>query len=852
MNEIKSLSIDIETYSSINLVKSGVYRYVESKDFEILLFAYSINNGEVVVIDLAQGEEIPKEIIDSLKNENIEKWAFNSNFERIAISKHLGYKTGEYLSPINWKCSRIWSASLGLPLSLEGVGAVLNLQNKKLKEGKNLIKYFCIPVKATKVNGGRTRNYYHHDLDKWEQFKEYNKRDVEVELAIKKKLEKFKVSDYIWNEYYLDQEINDKGIMLDKDLVTTAIWCDEKHRESNMLRAKEITKLDNPNSPIQLKEWLKEQGVEIETLSKDVVSELMDSVEDENVKELLKLRQELSKSSVKKYIAMNDVMNTDKRARGLFQFYGANRTGRFAGRLIQVQNLPQNHLDNLDGIRKLVKAKDYDTLEVLYDSTSSVLSEIIRTAFIPKANHKFVVADFSAIEARVIAWLACEKWRMDVFEKGGDIYCASASQMFKVEVIKNGINGHLRQKGKIAELACIAEGELVLTNKGLVPIESVKLEHKLWDGLNWVNHEGVIYKGEKEVIEYEGLKATKDHIVWVEGKKEPIQFGEAASSSSHLVQTGDGRRNIWLGKNNITRKEMEQKNESLLCSYKVYGMWRDNMEKQKQFNKWKIKGMSEMLTTKNCSRVAIQKIIYSKKECARKEKGMAINRGKTRVYDIRNAGSHNRFTVSNKLVHNCGYGGSVGALKSMGAIKMGLCEDELQGLINDWRSSNPNITKLWWDVDKAVKKCVKEKCMVKTHRLEFTYESGILFIKLPSGRKLSYIKPRIGENKFGGENVTYEGIGTMKKWERLESYGPKFVENIIQAISRDILMYSMINLKNKDYDIVMHVHDEVVLEVESEEVDVKKVCEIMSEVPLWADGLLLNAEGYACDFYKKD
>lgn len=649
---MKSISIDIETFSSVNLQKSGVYRYAESDDFEILLFGYSVDGGEVIVVDFARDEKIPIEIINALTDDSVIKWAFNAQFERICLSKWLGMPTGTYLSSKSWHCTMVWSATLGLPLSLEGVGAVLGLEKQKLSEGKNLIKYFCIPCSPTKSNGGRAHNLPRHDIEKWETFISYNKRDVETEMAIQNKLSKFPVSKTEWQNYHLDQIINDHGITLDMDFVRQAISCDEKFKAKNIEKAKELTGLENPNSPAQLKDWLFEQGIETDSLSKAAVSELLEYADGE-IHEALFIRQQLAKSSVKKYTAMENVVCSDNRARGLIQFYGANRTGRYSGRLIQVQNLPQNHLPDLKQARALVKSGNFSALDLLYDSIPNMLSELIRTAFIPKSGCRFIVVDFSAIEARVIAWLAGENWRMNLFAGGGDIYCASASQMFCVPVEKNGINGHLRQKGKISELAL-------------------------------------------------------------------------------------------------------------------------------------------------------------------------------------------------------GYGGSVGALKAMGAIQMGLNEEELQPLVNAWRKSNPNIVRLWWEVDKAVKTSIKERTTTLTHEIQFIYQSGILFIKLPSGRQLSYVKPLIGENRFGSESVTYEGVGATKKWERIESYGPKFVENIVQAISRDILAEAMLRLAAHRYEIVMHVHDEVVLEAPNRISSVEEVCRIMSETPAWAKGLILNADGYGCEFYKKE
>lgn len=639
------LSIDIETYSSVNLQKAGVYKYAESPDFEILLFGYSVDGGAVHVIDLACGEKIPAEIVDALSDESVIKWAFNAQFERVCLSNYLD----TWLSPDSWHCTMVWSATLGLPLSLEGVGAVLGLEKQKLTEGKNLIKYFCVPCAPTRTNGGRTRNLPQHDMEKWEQFKAYNLRDVETEMSIQKKLSRFPVPDFIWDEYHLDQEINDRGIGLDMTLVEQAIAIDSISRKNLTQQIQNLTDLDNPNSVAQMKGWLSDNGLEMDTLGKKAVAETLKTAP-KHLADVLSLRQQLAKSSVKKYTAMQTAVCKDSRARGMFQYYGANRTGRFAGRIIQLQNLPQNHMSDLADARALVRSGNYDALELLYDDIPDTLSQLIRTAFVPQDGRKFIVADFSAIEARVLAWLAGEKWRMRVFADGKDIYCSSASQMFGVPVEKHGINGHLRQKGKIAELAL-------------------------------------------------------------------------------------------------------------------------------------------------------------------------------------------------------GYGGSVGALKSMGALEMGLTEEELQPLVNAWRNANPMITALWWDIDRAVKTTVREHIPTEVAGLKFTYESGFLFMKLPSGRRLAYVKPRMGINQFGSESVTYEGVGATKKWERLESYGPKFCENAIQAIARDILMYAMQTLRN--CSIVAHVHDELIIEADRR-MSLSAVCEQMGRTPPWAKGLLLRADGYECDFYKKD
>jgi DNA polymerase len=646
---MKTLSIDIETYSSASLAKSGVYRYAEAPDFEILLFGYSVDGGSVQVVDLACDEKIPPEVIDTLMDETVTKWAFNANFERVCLSRFLGLPTGEYLDPVSWKCSMVWAATMGLPLSLEGVGSVLKLDKQKLTEGKDLIKYFCQPCAPTKSNGQRSRNYPYHAPDKWSAFKKYNARDVETEMSIQEKLAMFAVSDSVWDEYRLDQEINDRGVALDMTLVQGAIAMDGRSRSELTTALKSLTELDNPNSVQQMKQWLADNGMETDTLGKKAVVELLKTAPPD-LANVLSLRQQLAKSSVRKYQTMQNAVCSDSRARGMFQFYGANRTGRWAGRLIQMQNLPQNHLEDLAEARALVRCGDFDALEMLYEDVPDTLSQLIRTAFVPRTGAKFIVSDFSAIEARVIAWLASEQWRQDVFAKGDDIYCASASQMFKVPVEKHGINGHLRQKGKIAELAL-------------------------------------------------------------------------------------------------------------------------------------------------------------------------------------------------------GYGGSVGALKAMGALEMGLAEDELPPLVDAWRQSNPRIVKFWWDVDRAAMEAVRHKHTNETHGIVFTCRSGMLFITLPSGRQLVYVKPRIGENKFGGSCITYEGVGGTKKWERLDSYGPKFVENIVQATARDILCYAMQTLRC--CSIVMHIHDEVVIEADTH-MSLDAVCQQMGRTPPWANGLLLRADGYETDFYKKD
>lgn len=648
MAGLKELHLDLETYSSVSLQKCGVYKYAQSPDFEILLFGYSADGRPVTTVDLAGGEKLPAEVLDALTDDGVVKWAHNAQFERVCLSRYLGLPQGEYLDPEAWRCSMVWAAYMGLPLSLEGVGTMLGLEKQKLTEGKDLIRYFSVPCSPTKSNGGRTRNLPEHAPEKWARYKAYNVRDVETEMEIREKLAKFPVPEEIWDEYHLDQEINDRGIRVDIPFVKQALAIDEISRSRLTEEMKKLTDLDNPNSVAQMKSWLADNGLVTDTLGKKTVAALISETEGD-VAEALSLRLQLAKSSVKKYQAMENAACADDRCRGMFQFYGANRTGRFAGRLVQLQNLPQNHMDDLAEARALVRNGDMDALDMLYDDVPDTLSQLIRTAFIPAEGKKFFVADFSAIEARVIAWFAGEGWRTQVFKDGGDIYCASASQMFKVPVEKHGVNGHLRQKGKIAELAL-------------------------------------------------------------------------------------------------------------------------------------------------------------------------------------------------------GYGGSVGALKSMGVLDMGLEEEELQPLVDAWRQANPHIVRFWWDVDAAVKRVVKERRPEMVRGVKFYYRSGMLFIRLPSGRTLSYVKPRMGENRFGGESVTYEGAGGTKKWERIESYGPKFVENIVQATARDILLYAMKTLRC--CSIVAHVHDEIIIEGDPR-MSLDAVCEQMGRVPPWADGLVLRADGYICDFYFK-
>ena len=960
---MKTISIDIETKSGEDISRNGVYRYTQSPDFAILLFGYAVDGGEVNVIDLAHGERIPKDVLEALTDERVEKWAFNANFERVCLSRYLSdlgmsldpfadnhplsTECGQYLSPRGWRCTMVWAAYMGLPLSLAAVGSVLGLEEQKLSEGKALIRQFCNPP------------FYEPDGEKWDLFKAYNKRDVEVEIAIQRRLAKYPVPDSVWEEYELDQEINDRGILVDTTLAENAILMDGISQEKLKAAMQELTELDNPNSVAQMKAWLAKNGMETDTLGKKVVAELLKDAP-EPLRTVLSLRQQMAKSSVKKYQAMKNTVCEDNRVRGMFQFYGANRTGRWAGRHVQLQNLPQNHISDLESARDLTKQGCYTALECLYDSVPDVLSQLIRTAFIPKPGRKFVVADFSAIEARVLSWLAGEKWRMDVFRDGGDIYCATASRMFHCKVEKHGENGHLRQKGKQAELACIAEGQLVLTDMGLVPIERVTKAHRLWDGEKWVCHDGVIFKGEREVITYEGLTATPDHLVWVEGESEPIRFGDAAASGARLIQTGDGGTAIRLGEDYKPGEALEQDDESLLCVDPMHRLRFYTMDELQQSSQREVKRMPKLLpaakdstlvgqeahggkaTLRKSARpgiselwrtghqvrfrqrdgswtlpyrgtrrhsssrdadrshrhqrklhpgeyavrdsiresgepqnhssfrvsaevLAIQSLSGVKEAGSRQEpqgdyqgseegrsgkaKELARHQRTARLYDIQNAGPHHRFTVSGRLVHNCGYGGSVGALKAFGALESGMKEEELKPLVDAWREANINIVSLWYAVDDAAKRCIRERVATSANGITFSYQSGMMFIILPSGRRLSYVKPRIGENQFGGESVTYMGLSVAKKWSRLETFGGKLVENIVQAISRDILAYAMRTLRYTE--IVAHVHDEVIIECDKR-TPVDIICQQMSRTPPWARGLLLRADGYECDFYKKD
>lgn len=907
------LNIDIETYSSVDIKTSGAYKYAQSGDFEILLFAYSLNNSPVKIVDLAQGEKIPNEIIKLLNEPNCIKHAYNVAFEWWCLNQ-AGYET----DIDQWECTMVQGLYCGYPAGLEQIGKALKLpQDKaKLTTGKALIKYFCVPCKSTKANGGRLRNLSHHEPEKWQLFKDYCVQDVVTEMEVLRYFEEFPVPEKEWELWRFDILMNSEGVKIDRQMVNNALYIDEKVSNDLQEEAKKITGLSNPNSTAQLKPWLESQGLEIDNLQKGTVSELVGNTEGD-VKRILEIRQELSKTSTKKYVAMREGAGSDNRVRGLLQFYGANRTGRYAGRLVQVQNLPRNYLETLDTARELVKSGDLDTLELFYGNIPDTLSQLIRTAFIPEAGKKFIVADFSAIEARVIAWLAGEEWRQNVFRTHGKIYEASASQMFGVpleKIVKGNKEYELRQKGKVAELACIAEGSLVLTDSGLVPIEEVKLYHKVWDGENFVKHKGVIYKGIKEVITYGGLEATKDHLVWIKGKCGAVRFGDAATSSAHLLQSGAGEQAIRIGENNKQRKKMAKQLETPLCIRKMHELWKNTMGSFIQFNERQNKWVPKMFTTSENTKMVRSKIHSSKTKVYKSKRwklsqlwrqrdrvqirqrfrgrimddrklritgtgyGVRQNRCKwslrtgefemgytskelpksKKVYDILECGPNNRFTVSDVLVHNCGYGGGVGALKAMGADKMGLSDEELQQIIHRWRAANKRIYDLWQQLGNAAAYVIENKEPVSVKGLILAYEydfiSGLDFmtIQLPNKRKLYYASPGTTLSKWNTTAITYKGVNqTTRKWETQESYGGKLVENVTQAIARDCLAESLLRIKNAGYKTVMHIHDETVNEVE-ESVTVDELCDIMGQDIDWAPGLLLRADGFESYYYKKD
>lgn len=969
------LGIDIETYSSIDITKCGVYPYVEAPDFEILLFAYAFDSGPVEIIDLTR-EALPLFLYQALIDSNVIKTAFNTNFERTCLAKYLNTE----MRPEDWRCTMVKSLTLGYPGSLEKVALAMGFPEDKQKDriGKSLIRYFSVPCKPTKINGGRIRNHPEHDSEKWELYKSYCIQDVEVEREIRKKLASYKTLKTEHALWCLDQRISDQGVNVDAVLVESAIKADIEVKQKTFEEIQQITAVANPNSRVQIKAWVESKlGYELEKFDKDVLTELAKTLTEGEVKKVIKLRQLTSKTSVKKYEKMKMYACKDGRARGILQFYGANRTGRFAGRGIQLQNLPQNHMPDLDDARYLLRSGDSGYLNMIYDDVPDVLSQLIRTAFIPSKGNRFIVSDFSAIEARVIAWIAGEKWRQEVFKTHGKIYEASASAMFNIpiESIKKGSD--LRQKGKVSELACLEENTEILTNKGPKKIRDVTLEDRVWDGQTFVSHDGVVFKGIKEVITYEGLTATPDHFVWVCGEYRPIQFGEAAKSGKRLLRSGDVWKGLWQCKNNKCRAKIYEGLEAVSRSNKMSGMWSHPMVKLIKSYKGHIKRMPKLFSKKTCPKMAIQaincrKISLSKpnkqglhqlwrkrnrvsvqkckcsvpmgdgkhqlsqrfrvgqsgqqwslrswkssfcktqresgqqknnhnsklgrrrlaifKKCCKtkieswknkagnyrrckvssqgKTKELERNPRKARVYDIVNCGKRHRFIANGVLVHNCGFGGGVGALMRMGGDRIAIPkdfepddnfekrqEDYLQSIITQWRKASPKIVKLWWDVDRAAKKAVSDHVTVNLqYGLQFSYLDGKLFVRLPSKRRLCYIDPQILPNRnFGKPGLVYQGMNQItKKWEKIDTYGPKLVENIVQAIARDCLAVSMLRLADEGFNIVFHVHDEVVLDVPRELGSINEVGTLMGEQIEWAPGLLLRADGYECDYYLKD
>ena len=780
MDKPMVLSIDIETYSDVDIKKCGVYKYASSQDFDLLLFAYSTDYSAVRVIDSANGEVIPAEVIAWLYDPEVEKTAFNANFERTCLSKYFG----RYCDPDQWSCTMVLAASCGLPMSLDGVGAALELpeDKAKMKEGKDLIRYFCQPCRPTKANGGRTRNMPNDSPEKWGVFKEYNKRDVETENTIRKMLLKWK-PDYSEHKLWcLDQRMNDLGVKIEPRLAENAIKIGEAYREELLTKSKQLSGLDNPNSTAQIKAWLEDQeDIEVVSLNKKSIADVYAQLDKDATKEVLKLREEFSKSSTKKYEKFLACNCDDNHIRGMFQFYGAS-TGRWAGRSVQLQNLPHDTLPDLDTARDMVLLGDPVDFECLYPKVQSALSALIRTTLIPEENSRFIVADYSAIEARVIAFIANEEWRLKAFANNEDIYCASASRAFHVPVVKHGINGELRAKGKIIELACIAEGELVLTDQGLVPIQNVTTDMKVWDGDAFVSHDGVVYKGERHVITYQGLTATPDHLVYPEDRyvTEPVPFGYAAFVEEDLK---DG---MYPASHSTAR---------------------------------------------------------------------GLKSGVMKVYDIVNAGPNHRYTVSGKLVHNCGYGGSVGAMKNFGADRMGMTEEEMIDLVDKWREASPHIVALWKSLEESAIKCIKSwrPAISTVGSIRFDMEDGVMWMTLPSGRRIAYWGASLGVNKWNMPSIVYMSQNqTTKKWERTETFGGKLTENLVQATARDCLKQALFNLYYAGYDVRATVHDEVIITVPNGFGSLEEVIALMCKGAPWMEGLPLNADGYECSSYRKD
>ena len=904
---MRTLSLDIETYSSADLSETGVYRYVEAPDFEILLIGYSFDGGPVQVHDCTGPHSWPKDLMDALVDPDVLKTAWNASFERTCIAAALE----EEMPPEQWSDTMVLALELGLPGALAAAGAAIGLPEDKLKDpvGKSLIQYFSKPCRPTKANGGRVRNLPYHDPEKWKLYIEYNRQDVVTEMAIRERLSQFPFAESEQRLWCLDQKMNDHGVMIDVPMVEKIVAYDNIRRQELQEKAQMITGLANPNSLTQLKDWLNGQGMPMTSITKETIDAALSlKYIPETVREVLEIRQALGKTSTAKYSTMLGAVCSDGWLRGILQFYGANRSGRWAGRLVQTHNLARNSLPDLDLARELAVNGDFDTMQTLFGETAFVFSELVRTAFIPSPGCQFVVSDFSAIEARVISWLAGEEWRIDAFRDGKDIYCETASQMYHVPVVKHGVNGELRQRGKVAELACIAKGQLVLTDQGLIPIEKVTTRMKLWDGIEWVHHDGVISKGMKRTISYGGLEATEDHVVWakVRGTYRKIQFGEAATSRSCLVQSGSGRKAIRLAKNYFSRTSLFERLERMCGIDRMHGMRTKELDTAGKHDAGKNKRVSELQSAKGSSTLdgstihsckttmreserpwvqklwsAWNKIRFSK--CnrrlpvhdqsewdSRQRYGNRPNRCKwelcsrkstmgdapaklsepKEVFDILNAGPRHRFTVSNVLVHNCGYQGGVGAMRQMD--KSGtIPEEELQAVVDQWRAANPKIVKLWRDYETAAKTALKENRPVKrTHGIVFSCEGGNLFIQLPSGRRLCYWHAK------ADDRVTYMGVNqTTKQWGEIETYGGKLVENIVQAIARDCLAEAMKRVDALGYDIVMHVHDEMIVDVPAV-ADPVRVLAMVNEAmgaPIdWAPGLPLKGDGYITDFYRKD
>lgn len=969
---MKTLSIDLESYSGENLARGGAYRYAAADDFELLLFAYAVDDGPVHVVSTATGEHVPDAVVTALADPQVTKRAWNAQFERVVLSRWLQQAgrlpAGEYLDPAGWECTMVWASALGLPRALKDAGAALNLDKQKLDEGRDLIQFFCTPTRGRAADapqlfdadGLEHRHRPESAPEKWADFIEYCRRDVEVETAIRQRLDDMPLPPFVWAEYAVDQRINDAGVRIDQPLAAAAIHADDAYRAHCLDEAQELTGLDNPASPTQLQAWLADQGVEVASMAKQDVADALATATG-TTRRVLELRQDMSRSSTKKYEAMENAVCPDGRARGLTQFYGAGRTGRWAGRLIQVQNLPRNYLPDLDQARALVRAEQHQAVEMLYPSVPDTLSQLIRTAFIPAEGMRFIVADYSAIEARVLAWLAGEQKTLDAFAAGEDLYCVTASAMFGVPVDKHGPNADLRQKGKIAVLACIAEGQEVLTDHGPVPIENVTTRHRVWDGHEWIAHDGLIDRGVKNVITYDGLTATPDHLVWVTGETRPVPLGDAAARRARLAQTGDGRHPLRLGGNHLPGETLGPEVAHLLRPDPLHRLRLRAMAAPGESHPRRVEGMPALLPAADHTAVArpevdrgeatvhqprrprvpalwrawnrIQILLGHRgrpvghgqpgageaqgarpdrqrrplragehpvghpdaavaesapvgdaaglgpRRLAVLEAGghpeaggghdprgnhrrrgegrgrtpeeLAGNPSKARVYDLLNAGPRHRFTVAGKLVHNCGYQGGVGAMRAMGALRMGIEEHELKPIVDAWRDANRHVVDFWWRIDQAAIDAIRTGRPQRVRAVTLRMRAGALTITLPSGRTLVYPGARLGTNRFGKPSVTFKGIGMNRKFQTEETYGGKLTENITQAVARDLLAHALGVVADAGHRIVMHVHDEIVVEAPPE-TTVEEICDLMAQAPDWATGLPLAADGFDCPYYQKD